>query len=342
MELPLQLQTAYQDLLQHHQAEPGQTIEGSILRRERDGRGYWVARQRLGDRVTELAIGPDSGEVRARVAEARALQDSHKAWSRSVAANVAMLRAGRCLAPDMQTGRLLAAVARTGFFRAGGILGGTHAFRHYPLMLGVEPPLRQVVLTGDVDLLTPAALRLVSPGEGLAARIADLGIGLVPVFPLEAGQPPKYRVAGVIDLEFLSTVGRGGEASRLHAGIGQKVQALRFLEFSMEESEWTVSLYRGGVPVRVPRPERYALHKLIVAARRAGSFVEKREKDLDQAAWLIRVLAERRPYELWAGWDDLRRRGRKWQALADASLARRPEARDDLARVEEEFGAAGG
>jgi hypothetical protein len=46
--------------------------------------------------------------------------------------------------------------------------------------------------------------------------------------------------------------------------------------------------------VRVPVPERYALHKLIVSQLRAKTST-KSEKDLRQAATLIDVLAERFP-----------------------------------------------
>lgn len=341
MDLPLQLQTAYQDLLQHHFAEPPLTIEGSIIRREREGRGYWVARQRLGEKVVEVAIGPDVAEVKAQVAQALSEQEIRKIWLRSASADVAILRAGRCLAPDMQTGRLLAAIAKAGFFTAGGILGGTQAFRHYPLMLGVEAPVQKVVLTGDVDLLTPAGLRLVGTDRSLTTRIAELGISLAPVFGLDPDQAPKFRAAGVIDLEFLSTVGRGADAGRLHPGIGERVQALRFIEFSMKDPEWAVSLYRSGVMIRVPRPERYALHKLMVAELRSGSFIEKRHKDLDQASWLISVLEDRRAYELWVALDDLCRRGKKWVALVGRALEKRPKIREVFSRIEEEFGAAG-
>ena len=47
----------------------------------------------------------------------------------------------------------------------------------------------------------------------------------------------------------------------------------------------------GVVAVRVPVPERFALHKLIVAQLRAGR-TERSRKDLKQAAVLIAALGE--------------------------------------------------
>lgn len=138
MDLPLQLQTAYQDLLQHHFAEPPLTIERIDHSSGEEGQGGRTARQRLGEKVVEVAIGPDVAEVKAQVEQALSEQEIRKIWLRSASADVAILRAGRCLAPDMQTGRLLAAIAKAGFSRLAESLGGTQAFRHYPLMLEVE------------------------------------------------------------------------------------------------------------------------------------------------------------------------------------------------------------
>jgi hypothetical protein len=50
----------------------------------------------------------------------------------------------------------------------------------------------------------------------------------------------------------------------------------------------------GIVAARVPVPERFALHKMIVAQLRAGR-PEKSRKDLRQAAVLVAALAELYP-----------------------------------------------
>jgi hypothetical protein len=340
MDIPLQLQTAYQELLQHHAAEPDVSIEGSIVRREKGGRGYWVARKRVGAKVTESAIGPDTEETQAVVSAVKTEQERHKAWSRAASSCVSILRAGGCLAPDMKTGQLLAAIARTGFFASGGVLGGTQAFRHYPLMLSVAPPSAAFSMTGDVDLMASSTVRLSGASASLAARIREQGIEMEPVLGMQAKEPSKWRVSGVLDLEFLSTVGRGGEGSHLHAGIGERVQALKYLEYSLKDAVEAVSLYRSGVSIRVPAPERYALHKMLVAQLRSGSFREKRRKDLDQAAWLLEVLVEHRAYDLWQAWADLRARGVKWRTLIDASLKERLDLQEYIGRIEEEFGSA--
>jgi hypothetical protein len=81
-----------------------------------------------------------------------------------------------------------------------------------------------------------------------------------------------------------------------------------------------VLLHDTGIPVIVPAPERYALHKLIVAQRRRD-VSPKRQKDIQQTQALLDVLAQRRPSELRAAWAEAWRRGNKWRQLLGEGLA---------------------
>ena len=86
-----------------------------------------------------------------------------------------------------------------------------------------------------------------------------------------------------------------------------------------------MALYREGVRVCIPSPERYAIHKLIVASARTGTHRAKVENDLAQAAALIEVLVEARPYELSVALADARDRGPKWEKAIAESLSLRPD-----------------
>lgn len=295
----------------------------------------------MGDRVREKRIGPDNEETRERVRRAQEAQSAHKAWLRETAALVAGLKSARCLAPDVTTSRVLAAIAKTGFFRSGGVLGGTHAFRHYPLELGIAPPDVSHLQTGDVDLVAPAVMSLGGPSASFITRLRESGLSVQTVFGLETSAPPKHIVEGAVELEILSPVSHGGEPAHDHPGLGERVQALRFLEFSLKEPIEAVSLYRSGVRISLPSLQLYALHKLLVAESRRGDFRGKARKDLAQAEWLITALTRDRPYDLWSAWADLKARGPKWRALAAAALEKAPAAKAGIAAVEEEFGEAG-
>jgi hypothetical protein len=87
-------------------------------------------------------------------------------------------------------------------------------------------------------------------------------------------------------------------------------------------------LHGPGIYVQVPTPERYAVHKLILALDRPVG-IGKRDKDLGQAARLLEVLAERRPDELRHVWEEAYERGPKWRkSLLDGLRHLSARARD--------------
>lgn len=92
---------------------------------------------------------------------------------------------------------------------------------------------------------------------------------------------------------------------------------LGFLDYLIHTPVRSVLLHKAGIPVRVPAPERYALHKLIVATRRRTDphGQTKRDKDIHQAGALIEALIQRRRHhDLLDAWLDAWERGPKWQA----------------------------
>ena len=64
---------------------------------------------------------------------------------------VRMCREGGLPAVDAQTGKVLRALSKAGIFRLRGVIVGTHAFRCYPGLLGVEIPEAHAV-TEDIDV----------------------------------------------------------------------------------------------------------------------------------------------------------------------------------------------
>ena len=126
-------------------------------------------------------------------------------------------------------------------------------------------------------------------------------------------------------VEFL-TPAFGEERVKPLPALGVSAQALNYLNYLIAEPIAAVALYRSGILVQLPRPERFAIHKLIVADRRHGGPDQaKARKDRGQAAFLISVLAEDRPDDLREAFIDALSRGPRWRERLDASLARLPE-----------------
>jgi hypothetical protein len=80
-------------------------------------------------------------------------------------------------------------------------------------------------------------------------------------------------------------------------------------------------LHGAGVHVLVPAPQRYAVHKLIVAQQRPTAAAAKRDKDLQQAEGLLEFFAVKRKSELQAAWQAAVERGPGWRKRISESLA---------------------
>ncbi len=101
------------------------------MTKERGGKVYWYAAEKIGSDVKFWYIGRDCTETRNRVDRMNELREQ---------------------AADRGTGGLLLAMAKVGNFRLGGTLTGTNAFRLMEGELGTTLPLGGVVNTGDVDI----------------------------------------------------------------------------------------------------------------------------------------------------------------------------------------------
>lgn len=324
---PLSVQTTYQDLVEAHRMRVVSDLGGKPFLKEAGGKGYWYARQRIGDRVIDRYLGPDTPELKSRIAQAQADAEDRKAFDARCSSMVAQLRAAGVPALDRETGKLLNAMARVGVFRLGGTLVGTHAFRLYSAGLGVRFPT-SLGVTSDVDIAAFENLKLVIEDEvdpSLADTFRDLKLSPAPGLDRKQ-KPTRWVMAGggaIVD--FLVPRMQGEDETVLLKPLGVYAQALSFLNFLIAEPIPAVGLYRSGVLVQIPRPERYAIHKLIVASRRHASSAAKAHKDLAQAEWLIRILAEDRPGELQAAYELAVTSGPKWREAVEIAFMRAPQ-----------------
>lgn len=143
-----------------------------------------------------------------------------------------------------------------------------------------------------------------------------------------------FRASRDLRVEFL-TPNRGPdlEHPRRLPAFGVDGQPLRFLDFLIRDPEPAILLFDIGVHVLVPAPQRFAVHKLIVARRRSIGEA-KSEKDIRQAGALLEVLVRKRPHELREAWQEAFARGRAWRGLLGEGLGLvRPEIRDQTLKA---------
>lgn len=328
--------SAYLDLLRSLQDEQASNLRGTPTREMRNGRAYWYDVHRIGTTVRKSYIGEDTPELANRLKRTLDLAQDRQARGKKRTELVRTLRAAGMLGTDATIGSLLATMERLGVFRLGGTLVGTQAFRLYEGELGIRIPGDELAQTGDIDIAQFERLSL-ALGDQVEEPLADgfRALDFAPIPSLSSRSIWKWRqTRSDLMVEFLTPSFRPEEDIRDLPALGVAAQSLHFLNFLIAGPIKAAALYRSGVLVQIPRPERYAIHKLIVAdRRRAGADQLKSRKDRAQAALLIEALAEDRPDELREAYEDALSRGPQWRAHIGATLKRMPETAAKLAAL---------
>lgn len=186
-------------------------LHGSFSRKAVKRRAYWYFAFREGGRVHQIYVGPDEPRVR-RLVEAKRTAQGEDDIAAMVRACVA--HGAAALLPKHL--RVIRRLADFGFFRAGGVLIGTHAFAAYANLLGVR--WVRAESTTDVDLAIPGKNVSIAlpdaPRVDLHDVLESFEAGFIPLQSLEGRAGPTYVLTGDRDfqIDFVTTLGRGGDA----------------------------------------------------------------------------------------------------------------------------------
>ena len=275
---------------------------GSFVKRSIKGRSYFYY---VGYNTTsggEVAakqyskyVGPaDDEAIVAAVAAFGRIKTSYKERRDIVRALTSM----GLPAPPALAGNLVEALWKAGLFRVRAVLVGTAAFQTYAGTMGVRFPTAPT-MTGDLDF---AQFRSVSMAVDDTTspileilRSVDASFAAV-AHPIHRTKTMSYANAADFKVDFLSP-NRGSnehafEPFKLPPLGGTAAHPMRFLDFLIKDPQRSVLLHKAGVPVSVPSPERFCVHKLIVSGRRPDASVDKARKDLMQSALLLEAAKE--------------------------------------------------
>lgn len=295
---PKPLTVLYGDLEAHAHSQPQVLLgtAGSLLQRRNAAGFEFYARQFYdgdGKKRESYVAGPvGSPEAEAVAAALRSQMDDLKALT----GDLRLLgREGFQLA-DAKTYATLAVLSNAGLFRAGAVLVGSHAYGILLNQLGIRSA---GYATEDIDLARRQPLDLDAPHpDNLLGLLRSSGIEFVEVPGFHLGEPPtSYKQIGRSRFQVDLLVPAAGEEVGVVAvpELGAYATALPWLRYLLGDSQLAPVLAREGCcQVRVPLPERLALHKLLVSRLRTGRS-SKAQKDLDQAAVLLAALAELHP-----------------------------------------------
>lgn len=303
------------------------SLEGRFITQESGSRRYWYfdTAKTDGPGKHRRYVGPtDDPEITKRVEAFKDLKADYRARRKLVST---LSREAYLPKPETTTGQIVEALAEGGFFRLRGVLVGTVAFQAYAPILGVRLP-EAILHTGDADF-APFHSISVAVGDEMPP-ILELLRRVDPTFreiphPADSRRSTAFVSRSGYRVEFLTpntgSADYHGAPAPMPALGGASAQPLRFLDFLIYEPVRAVLLHGAGVPVLVPAPERYAVHKLIVASRRHGDGMAKSAKDRRQAANLIEIMVElNRSAELTEAFAEAWSRGPAWREAINESV----------------------
>lgn len=328
-DLPMTAQTTYAQLVDATvAAELVRTVAdltGSFASKQVKGRTYWYFQYTLpGGKTRQNYVGPDSSRLRAMM-DTKLHPPATTEQIQRLANAAQALGCQALLKPHY---RVVKRLSEFGFFRAGGVLVGTHAFLAYGNMLGVK--WGSGARTQDVDFAHAGKnLSIALPGNvqvDTHSAIKTLEMGFLPI----SGASYMNQNNPEFQIDFLAPMHRGDNKPYQHTQLKIPLQPVKFIEFALEDVQQAVVFCaRGAVTVNVPHPARYALTKLIVYSNRTATQAAKANKDLEQCAALLSYYRQQNSWMVEDAWQDLINRGHGWAKRARRGLvalkARAPE-----------------
>jgi hypothetical protein len=268
---------------------------GTLKQRSRRGTDYWVREHiRVDGRKDDEHFGTVPAVGAASIKAARAEIDLAKA----LASGSSTLRVLGYQRIERKPAAALAALFNRGLVHVGLALVGSHAYGALLNECGVIAPGYRTL---DIDLARAQPLAIALPTALDFRKILnESGLEFVAVPGMPSHRPSvsfKLPGAEALAVDLLVPGKNLGETVPV-SELGAHAQAIPLLDFLIDDLVDSVVLSPNQVvPVKLPSPERFVLHKLYSSQSRKAHR-DKIRKDLEQAAVLAAVLEEDTPGRL--------------------------------------------
>jgi hypothetical protein len=155
-----------------------------------------------------------------------------------------------------------------------------HFYRSYFTGMRYTPTIR----TRDIDFLVPVPFRIKNKVD-VEELLRDEGF----VVTFSGGAGYMKLMHPELIVEFLvPEKGKGSDRPYPLPQLGMNAQPLRFLDYLLQN---TIRIEAEGLKINVPHPAAFALHKLIISARRTKE--EKLLKDRKEALAVLTALVRK-------------------------------------------------
>ncbi len=268
---------------------------GTVYTRERDGIEYYYAKMPVGVGRIDTFIGKvGEEEAETQVAELKRGMEQARERRRLVG----LLRRSGFAAPHRTIGATLDAISHAGLFKNGAVLVGTTAYMMSEPLVGRKLP-EPTLMTGDLDLATANLALRAEPPERLETIIKRGDPTFAPVLHIRPNEPPsRFRTADGFLLDLITPTRSRTDVNPMPMNeLDAGAAPLQYMDWLIADPVPTVALWGSGVPINIPQPARFAVHKLILAQKRDVGSRAKRRKDLAQADALIEALESYDPFD---------------------------------------------
>lgn len=327
--LDLAIRTLFQEfqetVLQRARLENSLAPEPTFTKKTIKGKTYWYTQHYEKGQAIQHYFGPADTENNLLIETKRKERQEKQSLLREMIQverrRAVMLKRGGLPSLDSQTSQVMEHLAHLKLIHERGVLIGTYAFASYVGTLGClfeKPSLR----TLDIDVVRETDIQTV------VGKKIELPKSFRPVPSLSPKALPSSFVSPQgIRIDLLTPLCGKNRGILLAPDMIQTgLQPLHFLDFLIKASVESVLIGpKGGIPVTVPHPARFAIHKLITAAYRSATEAGKKKKDLIQAAQLIEVCTQEMPDELKSSYQEARQRGKKWKKAIEKTCSQLPE-----------------
>ncbi|MBB3259325.1 hypothetical protein F4827_004200 [Paraburkholderia bannensis] len=313
---------------------------GTIIEHDR-GKAVYYYRQFMDaeGKRQQLSMGGPKGDAEADARAAAVAQQIEQA--KDLIGRIRELAKLGFQIADNKTYATMAVLYNYGLFQAGAVLVGSHAYAVLLNSLGIKAIAYE---TEDIDIARARQLALQNvPSGGLLDILRETGIDFVPVPPFNRGDPStSFKQAGKTRFHVDLLVPSQDDTFPTIAvpELSAHASGMPYLAYLLGQSHMGTLISRhGAVPVRVPDPARFAIHKILVSRLRTQMLV-KSQKDVEQACVLLAMLGEHRSGDIETACADLPKSARALVRRALPEVRRALEAHDGaLAEFEESIGA---
>ena len=258
---------------------------------------YWQVKLPDGT-FKRTSLGRNAPETQALVKQLLTRKNTAEELTESLKTTARAFVGSGGMAIELSHFKVIESLARAGLFSKGVVLVGSHAFTAIGNMLGVR--WGQSPKTTDMDFARPSGIALAIPDAGehinVPAKVKEFDRTYFEVPQLNNKNPSTSLMSNKskIKIDFL-TVQRNSIDSTPHyfADLSIAAEPLKYMDYLLGgQSVMGLVVGSHAIPVNVPDPARFAVHKLVIAQERTLSFETKSAKDIKQATEVLEALIE--------------------------------------------------